>query len=149
MEPTKDPLAVYLIEEIAPQTLYTFFYTESHRDHRAVAAAVAESADAIPSDCRCLLFGVNQVVVGGSMFDVSDWEEHKERALACYTSQLAYADFKKKTISRDHGATINIEGDGVKYVEQFANLQPDELAGVRQQAEGLYRYLLRDSDAAQ
>ena len=79
------------------------------------------------------------------MFDVSEFRDQKEHALASYESQLAYADFKTKTLQRDHGATINIEGGGVTLVEQFANLQRHELETVRDSAEGLFRYLLRDA----
>lgn len=133
-----------LFTERAPKTLYSFFYTEAHRDHRAVAASVAAAAPALPADCRCMLFGVNQVVAGGSMFDVTELATVKEHALASYESQLAYADFKTKTLQRDSASTINIEGDGVRAVEQFAVLRPDELGEVRRRAEALYRYLLRD-----
>ena len=135
-----------LIEEVSPKTLYSFFFTEAHRDHRAVAAAVASESDAVPSDCRCLLFGVNQNVVGGTMFDVSAQIEQKERALKTYKSQLAYNDFTRKILDRDHGATLNIEDAAVRHVELFADLRPGELSRVRDLAEPLYRHLLRDQD---
>lgn len=136
----------HAIREVAPKTLYSFFFTEAHRDHRAVAAAVASESRSMLPDCRCLLFGVNQHVVGGTMFDVSGFMEQKERALASYRSQLAYNDFKDKILHRDHGATLNIEDAAVKQVELFADLRPDELMRVRELAEPLYRHLLRDQD---
>lgn len=132
------------VSDIAPKTLYTFFFSEAHRDHRAVARAVAESAAALPADCRCLLFGVNQAVIGASLFDVSEFAEQKTRALASYESQLGYNDFAEKIAKRDQGATLNIEDPAVQRVELFADLRPDQLVAVRGRAESLYRYLLGD-----
>jgi LmbE family N-acetylglucosaminyl deacetylase len=131
-------------EEIAPRTLYSFFFTEAHRDHRAVAVATAMAADVLSDECRCLLFGVNQVVVGGTMFEVGAFMPQKQHALAAFESQLAYNDFKEKILHRDHAATVNVEDRGVQYAELFADLRPAELDEFRALAEPLYRRLLRD-----
>lgn len=138
-----DPITA-AIREIQPKTLYSFFFTEAHRDHRAVAHAVARAADALPDDCRCLLFGVNQVVVGGTMFDVTAYMDRKQHALAAFESQLAYNDFRLKILHRDHAATVNIEDASIQYAELFADLRPHQLASTLAMAEPLYRFLLRD-----
>lgn len=133
-----------IVRELAPRTLYSFFFTEAHRDHRAVAASVVDLAGELPADCRCLLYGVNQVVVGGTMFDVSGYMERKQHALAAFASQLAYNDFRQKILHRDHAATVNVEDPAVQHAELFALLAPDRLAAVRERAERLYRDLLGD-----
>lgn len=139
----QDPIRA-AIQEIQPKTLYSFFFTEAHRDHRAVSHAVTSAADALPDDCRCLLFGVNQVVVGGTMFDVTDYMDRKQHALAAFESQLAYNDFRLKILHRDNAATVNIEDPTIQYAELFADLRPHELAPTLTMAETLYRHLLRD-----
>jgi len=131
-----------LFEQVRPQTLYSFFFTEAHRDHRAVASACARAADSLPRGCRCLLFGVNQVVVGGSMFDVGAFMDRKQHALAAFESQLAYNDFATKILHRDHAATVNVEDRAVQYAELFADLRPADLAGALGLADPLYRFLL-------
>ena len=133
-----------VFEEIQPQTLYSFFFTEAHRDHRAVSHAVARGDKALPSDCRCLLFGVNQVVVGGTLFDVSGYMDRKQHALAGFQSQLAYNDFALKILHRDHAATVNVEDPSIQHAELFADLRPAELMTMLQSTEPLYRRLLRD-----
>ena len=133
-----------LFSELAPLTLYSFFFTEAHRDHRAVAAAVADAALALPADCRCLLFGVNQVVPGATLFDVSELMDAKQHALGAFQSQLAYNDFKVKILHKDHAATVNVEDGKVQHAEMFADLRPAELPRARELAENLYRFLLRD-----
>lgn len=135
-----------LFSEIAPGTLYSFFFTEAHRDHRALAAATALAADALPADCRCLLYGVNQVVCGGTMFDIGPFVETKQRALSAYSSQIADNDWRDKIRGRDHAATVNVEDPAIQHAELFCDLSPAELPEVRDLAERLYRRLLRDPD---
>ncbi|MFO1052938.1 MAG: PIG-L family deacetylase [Planctomycetota bacterium] len=134
-----------LFAEIAPATLYSFFFTESHRDHRALALAAVDAADALPAHCRCLLFGVNQIVPGGTMFDVGAFEEHKQRALSRFGSQLAYNDWRDKILHRDHSMTVNIEDPSIQYAEVFADLRPAELPQVRDLAHGLIRRMFREA----
>ncbi len=135
-------------QEIQPQTLYSFFFTEAHRDHRAVAHAVVRAAAALPSTCRVLLFGVNQVVCGGTMFDLTAFMEQKQHALAAFESQLAYNNFREKILHRDNAASVNIEDQSIQHCEVFADLRPAELAQVLGMAEPLYRYLLKDEPQA-
>lgn len=128
----------------APRTLYSFFFTEAHRDHRALARTVAACADALPADCRVLLFGVNQVVCGGTMFDVSGLMDVKQHALAAFESQLVYNDWRRKILGRDHAATVNVEDPTVQHAELFCDLRPQELAATAELVETTYRRLLRD-----
>ncbi len=130
---------------VRPQTLYSFFFTEAHRDHRALAHATADAAEALPEDCRCLMFGVNQVVPGGTMFEVGAFMDQKQSALRAFASQLAYNDWTEKILHRDHAATVNVEDPAVQHAELFVDLRPAELTLVRERADSLFRYLLRDS----
>lgn len=142
------PLATRLREQFvsyAPRTLYSFFFTEAHRDHRALARTVAACADALPADCRVLLFGVNQVVCGGTMFDVSDLMDVKQHALSAFASQLAYNDWRRKILGRDHAATVNVEDPAVQHAELFCDLRPHELQPLADLVEPVYRRLLRDA----
>lgn len=133
-----------LFAEVRPKTLYSFFFNEAHRDHRAVAAAVAATADALPPDCRCLLFGVNQVVPGGTLFDTTDVYAKKRHALEAYASQLAYIDLVGLSEHRDRAATVNVDIPGVRHAELYADLRPDQLARAQAHCEPLYRMLLKD-----
>lgn len=132
------------IEKAGPRTLYSFFFTEAHRDHRAVAAAVSDCAAALAPDCRVLLFGVNQVVCGGTMFDVTGFMEQKQHALSAFASQLAYNDWRGKILGRDHAATVNVEDPTVQHAELFCDLRPQDLVATRARVEPVYRTLLKD-----
>ncbi len=133
-----------LVEELQPRTLYSFFFTEGHRDHRLVAEAAADVADALPDECRCLLFGVNHPPAGGVLFDTTDVYETKNQALQAFSSQLAYIDLAELSRCRDRAATVNIEDPAVRYAELFADLRPGELRRARDLTDPLYRYLLED-----
>ena len=132
------------LRELQPRTVYSFFFTEAHRDHRAVSHAVVRAAGQLADDCRVLLFGVNQVVPGGTMFDVTGYMDKKQHALGAFESQLAYNDFKEKILHRDHAATVNVEDPAVQYAELFSDLRPGELKHCLEQVEPAYRYLLGD-----
>jgi hypothetical protein len=131
-----------LFAAVQPRTLYSFWFGEAHRDHRAVAHVVARCADALPADCRCLLFGVNQVPPGGTLFDTTDSYAVKKHALGAYLSQLVYCDLPGLSEHRDRAATVNIDVPGVRYAELFADLRPDQLAAARDAAEALSALLL-------
>ncbi|MCA8976914.1 MAG: PIG-L family deacetylase [Planctomycetes bacterium] len=133
-----------LFGRVQPRTLYSFWFGEAHRDHRAVAVATAEAAAALPDDCRCLLFGVNHVVPGGVLFDISDTYPTKYQALKAYASQNAYIDLPGMSEHRDRAATVNLDIGGVLYGEMFADLRPAEMPLCKDRAIALHRMLLRD-----
>jgi LmbE family N-acetylglucosaminyl deacetylase len=133
-----------VFQEVQPRTLYSFWFGEAHRDHRAVALAAARSAGALPADCRCLLFGVNMVPPGGTLFDTTDTYPQKKHALAAYRSQLVYFDLVGLSEHRDRAATVNVDVPGVHYGELYADLRPDQLLQARERAEALQQLLLGD-----
>lgn len=126
------------LDALQPKTLYSFFFVEAHRDHRAVGEALIASADVLPADCRCLLFGVNHVVPAGTMFDTTDTRVAKERALQAFHTQIAYNSFVPKVAGRDLANTVNIEDPTVQAAEVFADLLPAGLARARQRAAALH-----------
>ena len=133
-----------LFEEVRPAVLYSFWFGEAHRDHRAVAAATAAAADALPAGCRCLLFGVNQVPAGGTLFDTTAVYQRKRHALSAYRSQLAYIDLVGLSEHRDRAATVNIDISEVVHAELYADLRPDQLQPAFALADQLQRLLLGD-----
>lgn len=133
-----------LFAAVRPAILYSFWFGEGHRDHRAVAAATVRAAGALPEECRCLLFGVNQVPAGGALFDTTDVYLRKRHALAAYRSQLAYIDLVGLSEHRDRAATVNLDIGGVTHAELYADLRPDQLGPAYALAEPLQRLLLDD-----
>ena len=134
-----------VMREVQPRTLYSFHAGEAHRDHRAVAAATAAAAAALPADCRCLLYGVNFVPCGGTLFDVTDMYARCYRALQAYASQNAYIDLPGMSEHRGRAATVNLDIPGVLYGEMFLDLRPHELAAAHAVQDRFFRLIQRET----
>lgn len=119
----EDAMRTLYVEQ-RPALVYAFFPGEYHADHRALARACCAAAEALPADCRVLLFGVNQTVPCGTLYDYSDLVERKQAALACFASQLAYLDFATKVMHRDQAATVNVEDPAVTHAELLIETTP-------------------------
>lgn len=133
-----------VIREVQPKTFYAFHAGEAHRDHRAIAKAAADAAHALPADCRCLLYGVNFVPAGGTLFDTTDTYAKNYEALKAYVSQNAYIDLPGMSEHRERSATVNLDIPGVLYGEIFLDLKPAELPKVHAMHDQLHRYVQRD-----
>ena len=136
---------VAVMREVQPRTLYSFHAGEAHRDHRAIAAATAAAAHALPADCRCLLYGVNFVPPGGTLFDVTDVYPRCYRALQAYGSQNAYIDLPGMSEHRCRAATVNLDIPGVLYGELFLDLKPHELAAAHALQDRFHRLIQRET----
>lgn len=134
-----------VMREVQPKTLYSFHAGEAHRDHRAIAASTAAAAHALPADCRCLLYGVNFVPPGGTLFDVTDTYARCYRALQAYASQNAYIDLPGMSEHRCRAATVNLDIPGVLYGELFLDLRPHELPEVHTLHDRLHRFVQRET----
>jgi LmbE family N-acetylglucosaminyl deacetylase len=134
-----------VMREVRPATLYSFHAGEAHRDHRAIAAATAAAAGALPADCRCLLYGVNFVPPGGTLFDITDTYAVCYRALQAYGSQNAYIDLPGMSEHRCRAATVNLDIPGVLYGELFLDLRPAELAAAHALQDRLHRFVQREA----
>lgn len=133
-----------VMREIQPKTFYSFHAGEAHRDHRAIAKAAAAAAAALPSDCRCLLYGVNFVPSGGTLFDVTDIYPKTYEALKAYASQNAYIDLPGMSEHRGRAATVNLDIGGVLYGEMFVDVRPHELVELHAMQDRLHRFMQRD-----
>ncbi|HEU4418468.1 MAG TPA: PIG-L family deacetylase [Planctomycetota bacterium] len=134
-----------VMREIQPRTLYSFHAGEAHCDHRAIAAATAAAAQALPADCRCLLYGVNFTPPGGTLFDVTDTYPRCYHALRAYASQNAYIDLPGMSEHRCRAATVNVDIPGVLYGELFLDLRPSEVRDIHALQYELHRKIQRET----
>ena len=136
---------VAVMREVQPRTLYSFHAGEAHRDHRAIAAATAAAAHALSPECRCLLYGVNFVPPGGTLFDTTDMYARNYRALQAYGSQNAYIDLPGMSEHRERAATVNLDIPGVLYGEMFLDLLPHELVQAHALQDRFFRFIQRET----
>ncbi len=133
-----------VMQEVQPKTLYSFHAGEAHRDHRAIAKATADAAHVLPPECRCLLYGVNFVPSGGTLFDTTDMYAKNYDALKAYGSQNAYIDLPGMSEHRERAATVNLDIGGVLYGEMFLDVLPREIAELYAMHDRLHRFVQRD-----
>ena len=134
-----------VMREVQPKTLYSFHAGEAHRDHRAVAKATAFAAHALPAECRCLLFGVNFVPPGGTLFDTTEVFPRYYEALKAYASQNAYIDLPGMAEHRERANTVNVDIPGVLYGELFLDLRPHELPEAHALQDRFHRLIQREA----
>lgn len=134
-----------VFREVQPRTLYSFHAGEAHRDHRAVSKATADAAHALPAGCRCLLYGVNFVPAGGTLFDTTATYPKSYEALKAYVSQNAYIDLPGMSEHRGRAATVNLDIGGVLYGEMFLDLTPAELPEMHALQDELHRRIQREA----
>jgi len=134
-----------VMRELQPKTLYSFHAGEAHRDHRAISKATADAAHALPADCRCLLYGVNFVPAGGTLFDITGVYPKVYEALKAYVSQNAYIDLPGMSEHRCRAATVNLDIGGVLYGEMFLDLKPSELPELHALHDRFHRFIQREA----
>ena len=134
-----------VMREVQPKTLYSFHAGEAHRDHRAISKATADAAGALPDACRCLLYGVNFVPAGGTLFDTTETYPKAYEALKAYVSQNAYIDLPGMSEHRCRAATVNLDIGGVLYGEMFLDVEPGELAELHVLHDRFHRFIQREA----
>jgi len=115
------------LEDFEPELVYGPSPQEMHPDHRAASHALLAALARGP-ERRVLLYGVNNQVTAGVLFDTTAHWESKVAAIRCFESQLRYHDLVGKAEAVDRARTVNIEDADVRFVEGFADLTTEDLA---------------------
>ncbi len=115
------------MEDFGPELVYGPSPEEMHPDHRAASRALI-AASLRAKGARLLLYGINGQVTANAIFDTTRAWEKKRAAIGCFASQLEYHDLLVKAEAVDRARTVNVDVDGVDYVEGFADLGPADLA---------------------
>ncbi|WP_419192255.1 PIG-L family deacetylase [Engelhardtia mirabilis] len=115
------------LEAFEPELVYGPSPQEMHPDHRAASHALMAALARGP-ERRVLLYGVNNQVTAGVLFDTTAQWDAKVAAIRCFESQLRYHDLVGKAEAVDRARTVNIEDASVRFVEGFADLSSDDLA---------------------
>lgn len=71
-----------------PEIVYLPNYQEIHPDHRVTSAAVTEAARRHQEPVTLAYYEVGQPITPNLLLDISDIREQKQKAIACFVSQL-------------------------------------------------------------
>lgn len=106
-----------IINDFAPDVLYSPSMVEFHPDHRA-AAELSLSLCKRNSQVRCIFYEVGVPLRPSFFVDITRVFKHKRRAIKCYKSQIRITDYLRlaKALNAYRSFTL---GEGVTFAEAF------------------------------
>ena len=117
-----------------PATLVFPSPFEMHPDHRATALHAARALDGVPTPQRILACEIGAATVSNVLLDITRQMDRKERATACYRSQLAHQDLLAKLRAQNRARTVNVDDPTIQFAEAYTVIEgasvPDYLAAV-------------------
>lgn len=117
-----------LLTETTPETVLVPSPVELHPDHRAAAVALQRALRRRPGPGWVAAYEVGSALRPNLLVDVTSVWEIKERAAACYVSQLAFRPYARAMEALGAFRSLTLSGTG--YAEAF-HIQPaDRVAGL-------------------
>lgn len=136
---------VAALEAYRPTLLYVPSPLEPHPDHVAASQLVWAALRQTDIPVGLCLYEVGLPIRPNSLVDITPVLSQKERALACYASQLKLNDYQSKILGLNRYRSYTLSSD-VTHAEAFWRLAPDE---VRAASPELIRWqMAREEEAA-
>lgn len=126
-----------LLQTLRPDVLYIPSPFEHHPDHRATFLLAANALNDGSLDPWCILYEVNEPQAATYLVDITAELPVKERALRCFTSQIAAIDIVTKTLDANRARTVNVDVVGVVAAEACLALRKRDLLPLAARAEAL------------
>lgn len=114
-----------VINEYRPTLLYVPSPLEPHPDHVAAAHLVWAAIRQTDIPLGLCLYEVGLPIRPNTLVDITPVLSQKERALDCYTSQLALNDYRSKILGLNRYRSYTLPAH-VTHAEAFWRLGPDE-----------------------
>ena len=119
-----------LLHEIRPAVVYCPSFFEIHNDHHQAALALLAAVEGADLD-PLLMFGeIGAPLWANVLVDITAVFARKMQALRHYESQLSANDYGPSLRGLDQYRTVNIDIQGVDYVEAFLAGRRGELAAM-------------------
>lgn len=126
-----EPLVQRLLDAIAAaraRWLYAPSPCEWHPDHRALALAALEAARRQAGQIDLALYEIGAPLPPNRLLDITDLVEHKRRALACFTSQLAVQAYDRHIEALNRFRTYTLPRE-VEAAEAYWVIEGNEATG--------------------
>ena len=140
-----DPETVEMVLEVIkarnPSVLYVPSPFEIHPDHVAALFIALHLLDRYEGGFKLLLYEVNEAMVPGFLVDITRVLEKKDRALACFESQIRLNDVRDKSIAGARWRTANVDLPRVTHCEAFIEAGPRNLKGLMARTKELVRFI--------
>jgi LmbE family N-acetylglucosaminyl deacetylase len=113
---------------------------ELHPDHRATALHGAAAIAGLPQPPRrTLACEIGSAMPANVLLDITPYWPRKERAVACYASQLEHQDLIGKVRALNRARTVNVDDRSIEYAEAYAVVEPESMPGYLKAVEDVIR----------
>ncbi len=130
-----------LVRTLSPNVVYAPSPFEIHQDHMATLFIALHILDRYSPGFDLLLYEVNEVMIPGYLIDVTGVIEKKDRALACFESQILQNDVREKSMAGARWRTANIDLPLVTHAEAFIETDARSIRGVISRTKELVKYI--------
>ncbi|MBU0754124.1 MAG: PIG-L family deacetylase [Planctomycetes bacterium] len=130
-----------ILRSIKPRVVYAPSAFEIHLDHIATLFLALHCLEQTTDPFTLLLYEVNEVMVPGFLIDITSVAEKKDRALACFESQISLNDVRTKAMAGSKWRTANVDLLSVTHAEAFIETEAYHLRGLIARCRGLVRFI--------
>lgn len=115
-----------ILEKEQPDCVYLPWFLEQHPDHRAANEVLFDAVAGTGFDFECRAYEVWTPLFPNCLIKIDATIELKKRAIGCYTSQLAQADYLHAAIGLSAHRSLALGGKAGRFAEAFHALRADE-----------------------
>lgn len=108
-----------ILDSIRPDTVYLPFFLEEHPDHRAASQILLDATEGTRLQFDCVAFEIWTPLFPNCLVEIHDAVDIKKRAIQCYQSQLADADYLHTCLGLNAFRSSALLDNKGGYVEAF------------------------------
>ena len=112
---------------------------EVHPDHRATALHAARALEGAPAPRRLLACEIGAATAANVLLDITPHMAKKERAVACYRSQLRHQDLIAKLRAQNRARTVNVDDRAIQFAEAYTVIEGSRMGDYLKAVEDVVR----------
>jgi LmbE family N-acetylglucosaminyl deacetylase len=128
-----------VIRRVRPATVVFPSPFEVHPDHRATALHAARALEGVPPPRRLLACEIGAATASNVLLEITPLMAKKERAVACYRSQLVHMDLIAKLRSQNRARTVNVDDRAIEYAEGYTVIEGSRMGAYLAAVEAVVR----------
>jgi N-acetylglucosamine malate deacetylase 1 len=121
-----------ILDVLCPDLVYLPFFLEEHPDHRAVSRILLDATVDTSLRFECVGFEIWTPLFPNCLVEITDVIDVKKRAIECYESQLADADYLHTCLGLNAFRASALLDNKDGYVEAFFRVTLDVYRGLYQ-----------------
>lgn len=116
-----------ILAAVRPATIVFPSPFEVHPDHRATALHAARALEHSAKPKRVLMCEIGAAMPANVLLDITPYMAKKEKAVACFASQLRHQDLIAKLRAQNRARTVNVDDRSIEYAEAYTVMEVEML----------------------